>query len=119
VKRKKKPQTDPPDDLTEREWNLLWAWAEQREPWCLTEVGEIGDLVARCLDYHRHQGNLGADWLAAVRNWIRNERVFRQRRKGHGPVSGQARGRSVAGAAAAVARRLGLEEGPFEGDEVH
>jgi len=106
-------RSQPPEDLAADEWNALARWAQEREPWA---VGELSDLVEHCLDHHRARGNAMADWVAACRTWIRNERLWGRRggqggppRKTPGGGGGGSSGRGgVAAAARIAAQRLGL-----------
>lgn len=75
--RLRKPQTEPPAQLTEEQREKLAAWAAEHEHWAIPRLRELERL---CLDHHRARGNAGADWLAAVRNWVTRDRTFREER---------------------------------------
>lgn len=110
------PRSQAPADLSAEQWNALARWASEREPWAAQQLGE---LVEQCLDHHRARGNAMADWTAACRTWVRNERRFRGGRGDGGGAPRKAPGGSnggggrgdVATAARRFARRLGLFEG--------
>lgn len=60
----------PPERLTDDERKRLVSWIFEKYPRLVNGALEFEEA---CLDFHRSKGNLGADWLAAVRTWIRNE----------------------------------------------
>jgi hypothetical protein len=80
-RRRRRPCTETPDDLSPEQWAALDRWAREREPWAAMS---LSDLVEACLDHHRAVGNEMADWVAACRTWIRNERLWRRRTGGGG-----------------------------------
>ena len=76
MRRHRRAETDPPEDLTEGERRALLAWARSevkagKLPHALSGGRKLREIVDETLDYHRAEGNLKADWLAVVRNRVR------------------------------------------------
>ena len=70
----------PPEDLSRDERRELALWfermqAEGRLPKRLDRRW-LRDKVDACLDHYRAQGKQAADYVAAVRNWVRREREW-------------------------------------------
>lgn len=77
-KAKRTPETDPPETLTEEQFEELEAWARREMP---GEATAVRYHVSMCLDHFR--GTRRADWIATCRNWIR--RAPQMRRPGAKP----------------------------------
>lgn len=62
--------TPPPDALDPMQRMDLEAWCQSRPAhrWALKRLDEI---IEECFDHFRSTGELGHDWVATVRNWIR------------------------------------------------
>lgn len=73
--RSKMKATPPPDALTPGERFELEAWITSRpeHAWALKRLDEVID---ECLDHFRSTGEMGADWMATLRNWIRRAPQF-------------------------------------------
>jgi hypothetical protein len=71
AKDKAKPRTPAPEKLSNDDYAGLAAWCLGSEPWAYGP--RMTKLVLECLDWHRAQGSLKADWVATCRTWIRNE----------------------------------------------
>lgn len=73
---KSRRRTRAPDRLTPPQIAQLQSWCIDRQPWALKRLPE---LIEACLDYWRGKGGqqeLHADWVAAVRTWIRKTKAF-------------------------------------------
>ena len=67
--------TSPPAALTPGERFELEAWLTSRpeHQWALKRLDA---LCEECLDHFRGTGELGYDWVATCRNWIRRAPQF-------------------------------------------
>lgn len=67
--------TPPPDSLDPMERMDLEAWCKRdpRRAWALKR---LDDVIEECFDHFRSTGELGFNWPATVRNWIRRAPQF-------------------------------------------
>jgi hypothetical protein len=68
MSRSKKPQTDPPERLSEIERRRISQWCETR---CPRNIERLNTLWQQCRDWHLKHGEQAANWEAAFRMWIR------------------------------------------------
>jgi len=68
MSRSKKPQTDPPERLSEIEKRRLRIWCEEHYP---QYVKRLGKIWIECRDWHLKRGEQAANWEAGFRSWVR------------------------------------------------
>ena len=79
-RRRQLTQTPAPDDLSGDQWTRLREWMDSHKREDIRALlPERHDLTASCLTWHRHKGTLGANWLAAVEQWILREPKSRRK----------------------------------------
>ena len=79
--RRRLPVSPAPEDMSDEQKLTLWVWHVEGWPGRYRLPNGTHDPKARraflrreiddCLDWHRANGVLRADWLATVRRWIR------------------------------------------------
>lgn len=69
--------TRAPEELTERQIDLLTRWAEARVPWvtrgALEALTPLDDYTDACLAYFGGTKKVRPDWLGTIKNWIRRD----------------------------------------------
>ncbi len=96
----KKPQTEPPERLSDEDRAWLRTWAALKEP---QEVKLLLEHEEACFDHFRAKGENRVDWKLTVKNWTRNAKNFR---------------RAVPTWAQPVAQRpIPTERGPIPGED--
>jgi len=76
---KRKPMSDPPDELTEEEKTRIKTWV--LATWESTGdrlIPKLGRMWEACRDWHLSNGVQRANWEATFRRWIRKEEEFAQ-----------------------------------------
>lgn len=73
-------ETLPPERLTDGERFELDAWVTTK-PELRWARKHLVDLEEECFDHFRSTGELGRDWLATVRVWIRNRHNWNDTRR--------------------------------------
>ena len=74
---RRKGRTCAPEALSVEQLRALQAWAANHEdPEIRRRQMHVPELAQACLDHFRSKGQQRVDWLATVRNWVRNQRNF-------------------------------------------
>jgi len=77
-----------PDSLTDAQKTRIRAWMAKRHP---TYLRGVGHLWSAHRDFHRSRGNLGLDWEASFRSWVRKAKEIDQRQAAGGDRGAQER----------------------------
>jgi anti-sigma factor RsiW len=77
--------TPPPKELTPGERFELEAWltSHPEHQWASKRLDSV---IEECLDHFRGTGELGYDWVATCRNWIRRAPQFNPSLKASGAL---------------------------------